>query len=223
MLSIWKEEGSHIIKCSSEEQVNSVGTQLFQQTSVSQIKMYKITGVGNAVYTVEENGQIKDSSGNVVNQNNFPVRTTSIKEEIKQFEEKVDERIKAKQEEESKPVYVPQPEPEKVVEKKSESSKDNNKEGGSEEGAGTVNPSQGDIIESATPTQTDDDKKGDDATATQSASGTSTGTSGTGTGTSDETPDTTTTSDETPGSGADQGGGGEKPVITADDEQGVTG
>ena len=118
--SVLLEEGSHIIKCSSEEQVNSVGTQLSQQTSVSQIKMDKMTGVGNAVYTVEENGQIKDSSGNVVNQNNFPVRTTSIKEEIKQFEEKVDERIKAKQEEESKPVYVPQPEPEKVVEKKAE-------------------------------------------------------------------------------------------------------
>ena len=60
--SVLLEEGSHIIKCSSEEQVNSVGTQLSQQTSVSQIKMDKMTGVGNAVYTVEENGQIKDSS-----------------------------------------------------------------------------------------------------------------------------------------------------------------
>ncbi|WP_026505677.1 hypothetical protein [Butyrivibrio sp. NC3005] len=140
--SVLLEEGSHIIKCSSEEQVNSVGTQLSQQTSVSQIKMDKMTGVGNAVYTVEENGQIKDSSGNVVNQNNFPVRTTSIKEEIKQFEEKVDERIKAKQEEESKPVYVPQPEPEKIVEKTSESSEDNNTGSGIEEGAGKVTPSQ---------------------------------------------------------------------------------
>ena len=108
---VFLEEGSNIINCSSKEQVQDVANQLSKQTSVSVISQEQIKGSGDAVFTIAEDGKIKDANGKEVNKNIFPVRTNSIKEEIKQAEERIEERIKTRQEEESKPVYVPAPKP----------------------------------------------------------------------------------------------------------------